>query len=267
MEHLGTHRVATSIGIHAGEAMGRPNSQQDSGLLVLGIAAVLGAAAAGWFREPSRREAARERMNSAARTLRQQASRLRHDPGESSAAFLHATDREIERRIRRRLKRVSSHPSLISVHCLDGIATLYGHVLEAEIDGIVTSVAVVPGVREVQNQLELHERADIPGLRREEHMLNLEQPDLRVIAGIAGGALLALGAWRRDTSGALLAAAGAACVVGAMGTERLQSATSRLRRFDAAPAARERDLETREERSFDSPLSSSESHGDFATRH
>lgn len=131
----------------------------------------------------------------------------------SSGAVTH--DQDIERRIRRRLERVCENPHSIDVECEDGIATLYGDALEREIDDIVTSIAVVPGVREVRNQLDLHAHS-LPSFAHEHTQDSSAGTWIRLAAGATGAGLLAWALDRRDLSGALAAALGGACLGSAL---------------------------------------------------
>jgi uncharacterized membrane protein len=122
-------------------------------------------------------------------------------------------------RVRSKLGRVCSHPRAIRVACDDGSITLRGDILEHELPTVLSAVRRVHGVREVVNELQLHERAGrMPFLqgnsrRGEPRMEYLQQnwsPAPRVLAGAAGVALIASGLTQRSMAGAGLAVGGIA---------------------------------------------------------
>lgn len=58
------------------------------------------------------------------------------------------------------------HPRSIEVAARDGTVILSGPVLADEVDSLVAMVSRVPGVRHVENRLEIHEEAgNVPGLQ------------------------------------------------------------------------------------------------------
>src|SRR5262249_31799674 len=63
-------------------------------------------------------------------------------------------------RVRAKLGRVVSHPRAIAVAADQGRVTLSGPILAGEVDDLLSAVAAVRGVREVENRLEMHEQAD-----------------------------------------------------------------------------------------------------------
>lgn len=75
-------------------------------------------------------------------------------------------DRTLEERVRAALGRVVSNPGAIDVMAADGRVTLIGPVLAREADRLVRRVCAVRGVREVDNRLDVRERAgNVPGLQ------------------------------------------------------------------------------------------------------
>jgi uncharacterized membrane protein len=115
-------------------------------------------------------------------------------------------DRTLEERVRSKIGRYVSHPGSIEVSARGGRITLNGPVLAREVDWLLDRVASVPGVKGVENRLEVHQRAeDVPGSqgggRRPGERPDLLQanwsPATRAVAVTAGGALLAFGATRR----------------------------------------------------------------------
>ena len=120
-------------------------------------------------------------------------------------------------RVRSKLGRVVSHPSAIQVTTQNGAVTLSGPILADEVPYLLGCVNRVSGVKEVINNLEVHEHADNhPSLQggrmreggRFEFMQENWSPAARFIAGALGTSLAAYAAKRRDALGAGLGAAG-----------------------------------------------------------
>jgi uncharacterized membrane protein len=139
---------------------------------------------------------------------------------ESSHLWRHedVSDEKLLGRVRSKLGRVVSHPHAVTVAVKSGRVTLSGPILASEVDDLLRQVAKISGVREVENQLEVHTRADhIPDLQggreRPGEMFALWQtnwsPTARLLAGVAGGALVAYGLRRRGLIGASLGTVGA----------------------------------------------------------
>jgi uncharacterized membrane protein len=153
-------------------------------------------------------------------------------------------DRVLVERVRAYLGRAVSHPHAIDVESVDGIVTLRGPILQAEVPQLLRTVERVRGVREVINALEEHEEAgNVPSLQGGKTPPGL-QPDIwqrdwspttRLVVGTAGTALTGYGALRRDIPGVLLAAAGMGLVArAAMNLEmrRLTGIGARRRAVD-----------------------------------
>ncbi len=128
-----------------------------------------------------------------------------------------AADDVLAERVRARLGRVVSHPGAIEVSARAGRVTLYGPVLAHEVKALLSSVASVRGVTEVDNRLEVHERpGDVPGLQggvgrpgERVDFLQLNWSPATRFLGATGGALLALGSTRLPAAAAVpLTAAG-----------------------------------------------------------
>lgn len=78
-------------------------------------------------------------------------------------------DRRLEARVRERLGRTVANPSSIVVSAENQRVTLSGPVLQSEVDDLLDEVSSVPGVRDVRNLLQVHERAaEQPGLQGEQ---------------------------------------------------------------------------------------------------
>jgi hypothetical protein len=123
-----------------------------------------------------RRALARDQMIRAARktrdgvdaTMRDVTNRTR---GIAAAARGRLSSQEIDNerlveRVRSKLGRVCSHPRAIDVIAGEGAVTLNGPILSHEIDRVLATIAAVPGVHHIVNQLEPHESSDgVPSLQ------------------------------------------------------------------------------------------------------
>lgn len=127
-------------------------------------------------------------------------------------------DEVLVARVRSRLGRFVAHPHAVKVLANDRVVTLRGPILQHEVDRLLKEVARVPGVRDVVDELEVHdEPGNVPSLQgggppaepRPDFLQRNWSPTTRLVAGASGVALAAYAASRRTMSGALLAAAGA----------------------------------------------------------
>lgn len=78
------------------------------------------------------------------------------------------SDVALAERVRGKLAHMVSQPGAIMVTAQDGRVTLRGPILHREAEGLITRVLAMPGVKEVESQLELHEteagrRSDFSG--------------------------------------------------------------------------------------------------------
>ncbi len=75
-------------------------------------------------------------------------------------------DSVLEARVRAEMGHVISNPGAIAVMADNGIITLSGPVLAAEVDRLLSRTSAVPGVREVHSHLDVRTTADgISGLQ------------------------------------------------------------------------------------------------------
>ena len=127
------------------------------------------------------------------------------------------SDRVLVARVRSQLGRCVSHPRAVTVTSEDGTVTLAGPILAREVDHLLACAARVPGVRGVQNRLEVHPTAsDHPalqgGIPRTGDRGGLFQeswsPTLRVAAGAAGVGLMGNCLAQRNLVSALLGTVG-----------------------------------------------------------
>jgi BON domain len=120
-------------------------------------------------------------------------------------------------RVRSKLGRTVSHPSAIEVSAQDGNVTLSGPVLASEVPHLLSCVKWVHGVKDVNNNLEVHESAgNHPALQggHERHGSRFPlfqqnwSPTTRLLAGAAGASLMAYCGARRSALGTGLGTAG-----------------------------------------------------------
>jgi uncharacterized membrane protein len=126
-------------------------------------------------------------------------------------------DEVLHERVRSAIGRVVSHPGAIAVVVTGDRVTLTGQVLADEVDELIQTVAQVRGVSEVRNELEMYQSpAGVPSLQgpgrprgtRPDVLQNRWAPATRLLAGVAGGVLLAQGIRSRGLVGRSLSAAG-----------------------------------------------------------
>jgi uncharacterized membrane protein len=111
-------------------------------------------------------------------------------------------DEVLHDRVRSAIGRIVSHPSAITVTAFDGRVTLTGHVLAEEVDSLARGVGKVRGVRELENELEIHRTSEgVPALlgsSRGESGPDLKRenwaPATRAAVGAVGGLVTYKGA-------------------------------------------------------------------------
>jgi osmotically-inducible protein OsmY len=107
-------------------------------------------------------------IGAAARDLSNRARGLAAQVGSAFAGDDDVSDEVLAARVRSKLGRVVSHPSAIEVVADQGRVRLGGPVLAGEVDDLLACVSAVPGVSDVENQLEVHAQAgNVPGLQGE----------------------------------------------------------------------------------------------------
>ncbi len=126
-------------------------------------------------------------------------------------------DQHLIERVRSKVGRAVSHPHAIKVHAEDGRVILSGPVFAHEKDQLVEAVRSVPGVRSIDDALQVHTRSDgVPSLQGEGRPRQLHTPILqanwppawRAAATVGGGALGAYGMRHRSVLGMAAAAIG-----------------------------------------------------------
>jgi uncharacterized membrane protein len=120
-------------------------------------------------------------------------------------------------RVRSLLGFLVSHPGSIGIVANQGMVTLSGPILAREVNRLLRAIQDLPGVRRVQNHLDVHEHpGDISGLQggpspqgqQFEFWQKNWSPTARLVAGAIGGGLVIHGAQRRDLPGMAMAAVG-----------------------------------------------------------
>ncbi len=139
---------------------------------------------------------------------------------ETKSVFTHGEARNgdvLTERVRSKLGRLVSHPGSIQVHAEHGRVTLRGPVFASEVGRLIAGVYSVKGVKEVENQLEVHETPDnVPGLMGEPETERLGfgplqrnwPPAVRLLTGLAGAVLAFYGLRRKGMLGSALSTAG-----------------------------------------------------------
>lgn len=128
-------------------------------------------------------------------------------------------------RARSKLGRIVSHPTAIDVKADNGVITLSGPILSQEEHPLLDAIIRIPGVKNIENLLALHEQADdVPALqggrpRPGERFGILKtnwSPTTRLIAIVAGGALAVYGVKRRGVFGTVVGSLGMGVVTRAL---------------------------------------------------
>jgi uncharacterized membrane protein len=124
-----------------------------------------------------------------------------------------ASDELLVEHVHALLDLVVTHPRAIEVAAAGGRITLRGPVLAHERGRLLRAVRAVHGVREVVDEMEVHQTAaGVPALRTgtPQQLQESWRPATRLLAGTAGGAFLLQGLRHGGLGGGLAAAAGAA---------------------------------------------------------
>jgi len=156
--------------------------------------------------DAARHDAARlaaAKSRRAADRARGLAAQLRsHLPGGHHEA---ADDGQIEGRVRAQLGRVIGYPKAIHTTVEQGCVRLDGHVLEKDLEPLLSELKSVPGVRRIYNRLEVHENPEhdpaLQGARvYQGRRRKLARPLWSALA-IAAPIALAIGAAQRYNGG------------------------------------------------------------------
>jgi len=205
----------------------------------LGLVAAIAAAGAAFFFDPRsggrRRALMRDHLHRSVNQSREFLGKAGRDArqriGGSYSGLLsrfrraeELDDRIVEERVRAALGRLTTHPGAVDGVCRNGVVYLSGHILQDDADRVVRGLARVRGVREVVNELRVHEDArSISALQggstrqaspRFEFRQTNWSPAPRALAGAGGLAISIAGAMagvsRRNPLGYGLALGGGA---------------------------------------------------------
>lgn len=153
-------------------------------------------------------------------------------------------DHILVERVRAKLGRFVSHPRAVDVDADSGCVTLRGKILKREAGPLLRAVGRIPGVRDIDDLLEHHDRGgniaslqggsqrpgDLPEMMQREW-----SPAARTFVGAVGSALVGYAASRRDVFGTLFGLAGTVLVLRAatnLETSRLIGAGAGRRAID-----------------------------------
>jgi hypothetical protein len=165
---------------------------------------------------------AREGLDTLSRDVSNRASGLAAE-ARSRLTGEEVSDEVLCQRVRSYLGRVVSHPKAIEVTAQNGRVTVSGQVLGEEAARLVSGVRSVPGVKDVQDRLQVHQQAgrisDLQGGRsrpgeRWELFQDNWSPTTRLLVALLGGGLLAYG-FTQDAPWA--------CVIGGVGLGMMAS--------------------------------------------
>uniref|UniRef100_A0ABX1PLE5 BON domain-containing protein n=2 Tax=Aromatoleum anaerobium TaxID=182180 RepID=A0ABX1PLE5_9RHOO len=159
------------------------------------------------------------------------AARLRPGTGRLQPMTAH----QVEERVRARIGRVVRNSHALRVQARDdGTVVLSGPVLASEVNRLMSAVWSVRGVTGIEDQLQVHEQpGNVSALqgalahegRRGAGMAESWPPSIRLLAGVAGGALALAGLSRNRPLGMLQALLGGALVTRALANRKLGEVT------------------------------------------
>jgi hypothetical protein len=192
---------------------------------------------------------ARDVRNRSSGTAAAVASKLKRDQ---------AGDEIVQERVRSALGRVCSHPGAIEVSVYNRRVILRGAVPAAEVDTIIRSIGRVRGVREVENQLEVHEDtskvSSLQGSGRSPLGRTRLSPTSRLLLGALGTAAAIAGMKNKGGLSNLLSGIG----LGAVAQAVLDVGIGRPARGEQHAESPGSHRERREERESSSPASMGE---------
>jgi uncharacterized membrane protein len=125
----------------------------------------------------------------------------------------HCEDEVLSARVRSRIGRATTHPGAIEIKAKDGCIRIRGPILADELGDVLYKIRSTPGVRRVENGLEIHSQADVPELQAPGRTRNGNdragwKPANRLIGGLAAGGLVVYGMRRGGLLGAAAKMAG-----------------------------------------------------------
>ncbi|WP_176736733.1 BON domain-containing protein [Oligoflexus tunisiensis] len=93
-------------------------------------------------------------------------------------------DDRLVRRVAARLGHHMSRAKAVGITAENGVVTLQGPVLSSEVDSVVRAISRVPGVKELRNELQVHESPDTPEMHKTQR--KRWTPGRRLAVGSAG---------------------------------------------------------------------------------
>ena len=123
-----------------------------------------------------RRALIRDKVEAAGNKVSEKAEKMGRDlknraygvVAETKSIFQHdeVTDDLLVDRVRSRLGRIPVHIGAFDITAKDGVVTLRGQILADELPQVLRAARFVRGVKEIDNQLEVHERSgNVPALQ------------------------------------------------------------------------------------------------------
>ncbi len=171
-----------------------------------------------------RRALARDKTVSALKTGGSAALKTGKDLGNRTKGLVHEAgsrlhwsevdDQVLCDRVRSKIGRIASHPADIEVTSLEGRVKLLGSVPALEADQLLSTVAKIKGVKELDCQLQFLEsddaslESDQDNGKSRSRLARAWKPATLILAGTGGAALVIAGLKRRDKVGTALGAAG-----------------------------------------------------------
>jgi hypothetical protein len=160
-------------------------------------------------------------VGATARDLSNRTRALAAEAGSMLSGEGEISDDVLVARVRSKMGRVVSHPHAVGVTAEEGRVTLSGPILADEVDDLLSCVSRVRGVAGMENRLEVHDEAGnvsaLQGGRRRSQQFEFFQanwsPTARLLAGLAGVTLAAVGLSRRDPISLALGVVGVSLVV------------------------------------------------------
>jgi CBS domain-containing protein len=116
-------------------------------------------------------------------------------------------DDKLVARVRSKIGHHVTNSSAIDVISENGNVTLTGPILAEEVRDVLDAVNTIPGVRSVQSRLDVHEtpgsNPSLQGMRRTRSSRSSGEwsPNARMLAGVAGGALMLFGMRSKSRTG------------------------------------------------------------------
>jgi hypothetical protein len=141
-------------------------------------------------------------LSNRAQGIKHKATHLRDD---------HPSDEILEARVRSAMGRSTSSPSAVIVSASEGHVTLSGDILAHEAQALIACVRKVRGVKDVSNEMTMHESADdVPALQSDATNGGSHRwtPGTSLVMSVAGLGLAGYGAVRRGMIGTAASAVG-----------------------------------------------------------